>query len=542
MGASLPEIPVIASPLGGQRTKFQPSIPKDFFEILRVPDAVTVQTETEERRLLPGLGGRWQSGDVTVIAEPRADGAVQVSLSAPKAPVKRLHLRWNGRTAFFKLVLGDAWERAYGDLEWVAPAAERILPWYFAAWDGKQTHGYGVHTGATAFCHWQIDADGVSLWADVRSGGAGVRLGERTLEVCQVICRVGAAKETPAAAVHAFCKLLCPQPRLPRQPVYGHNDWYYAYGHNSAVQVLEDAHRIVGLAPSGTNRPFVVIDDGWQADRSSGGWDVGSAKFPDLPGLAAEIKHAGARPGIWMRPLLAEARSPRIWRLSRDHAYLDPTVEGVRRKVKEDIARLRGWGFEMIKHDYSTFDILGRWGFQLGANGTADGWTFAAGAGKTTVEVISQLYTDIRTAAGDGLVLGCNTVSHLSAGVFELCRIGDDTSGQEWARTRKMGVNCLAFRAAQHGAFYAADPDCVGVTPAISWELNRQWLDLVARSGTALFVSLDPKAVGAEQERDLRAALAIAAAPQPLGEPLDWQSELCPTRWRLMGRERQYHW
>jgi alpha-galactosidase len=123
-----------------------------------------------------------------------------------------------------------------------------------------------------------------------------------------------------------------------------------------------------------------------------------------------------------------------------------------------------------------------------------------------------------------------------------MCRIGDDTSGTDWARTRKMGVNTLAFRGVQHGAFYTADADCVGVTNRIPWELNRQWLDLLARSGTMLFVSLAPDALGTQQRTDLRAALALAAQPQPLGEPLDWQKTIWPTRWRLTGGEKSFDW
>ncbi len=173
---------------------------------------------------------------------------------------------------------------------------------------------------------------------------------------------------------------------------------------------------------------------------------------------------------------------------------------------------------------------------------TQDGWTFAAGAGQTTAEVIAALYGAIRTAAADALVIGCNTISHLSAGVFDICRIGDDTSGREWARTRKMGVNTLAFRAPQHGAFYVADADCVGVTTAVPWAVNRQWLDLLARSGTMLFTSLAPDALGDEQRRDLRAAFALAARPQPLAEPLDWLQTTWPRRWRLMGQDVRYDW
>jgi alpha-galactosidase len=203
---------------------------------------------------------------------------------------------------------------------------------------------------------------------------------------------------------------------------------------------------------------------------------------------------------------------------------------------------MRSWGYELLKHDYSTFDIYGRWGFQMGSAMTRDGWTFASGRNRTTAEVVNDLYKTIRAAAGDMMVIGCNTISHLSAGVFEICRIGDDTSGTEWARTRKMGVNTLAFRGLQHGAFYVADPDCVGVTKAIPWSLNKQWLDLLASSGTMLFVSLAPDALGAELRRDLKTALAIAAQAHPVAEPVGWQHTALPTQWRLMGRALQFDW
>jgi alpha-galactosidase len=221
---------------------------------------------------------------------------------------------------------------------------------------------------------------------------------------------------------------------------------------------------------------------------------------------------------------------------------LDPTVADVREKISADVARVREWGFSLIKHDYSTFDICGQWGYQMGSGLTRDGWSFAEGPTRTTAEVMNEFYGTLRTAAGDMLIIGCNTVSHLSAGHFEVCRIGDDTSGTDWARTRKMGVNSLAFRGVHHGAFYAADPDCVAATPAVPWEYNRRWLDLVARSGTVLFVSLAPDAIGADERRDVRAALAIAARAEPLGEPLDWQRTSCPTRWRLAGEDVTYDW
>lgn len=515
-----------------------------FLDLRRPPDAIVAEIGGTIDHLSRSAD-EWRGGGL-VVAAARVGDVMRLRLSAPEAPIARLQVRWHGDMRATRFVLGDAWERGYGDLEWRGLVPDRAMPWYFAAGDGRVTHAYGVRTSPKAFCFWRIDDQGISLVADVRSGGAPLVLGARTLDVCDVVCREGRDGESAFAALHAFCKDMCVAPRRSRQPVYGSNDWYWAYGNNTAESVHADAVRLVGLAPSGANRPFAVIDDGWQPERTDTGqigqWDRGNAKFGDMARVAAGIRAAGAQPGIWIRPLLAAQNTPDALRLVRDRRFLDPTVADAARKIVDDIERLRGWGFDLVKHDYTTFDLLGRWGFQMGTALTNDGWTFASGPSRTTAEVMVDLYRHLRAAAGESVVIGCNTVSHFSAGVFDVCRIGDDTSGREWSRTRKMGVNTLAFRAVQHGAFYVADADCVGVTNAIPWRFNRQWLDLVARSGTALFVSLAPDAVGSEQARDLRAALALAAAGQPLGEPVDWQRTIWPVEWRLNGHDTKYDW
>ncbi|MFI0781058.1 hypothetical protein [Streptomyces sp. NPDC021212] len=60
-------------------------------------------------------------------------------------------------------------------------------------------------------------------------------------------------------------------------------------------------------------------------------------------------------------------------------------------------------------------------------------------------------------------------------------------------------------------------------TPATEWRLNRQFLDLVARSGTALFVSVDPAARTPQTDADLGSAVRLALdGGSPGGvEPLD---------------------
>jgi alpha-galactosidase len=209
--------------------------------------------------------------------------------------------------------------------------------------------------------------------------------------------------------------------------------------------------------------------------------------------------------------------------------------------VRQDIRRLVSWGFELVKHDYSSFDLLSRWGFAMAAELTASGWHFADRS-KTTAEVTLALYRAIREAAGDVPLIGCNTFGHLGAGLFELQRTGDDTSGREFHRTRRMGVNTLAFRAPQHGAFFALDADCTPITTDVPWEFASRWLDLVARSGTALFVSPDPKALNPETRAAIKRAFAAAAHSQPLAEPLDWMETTTPGRWRIQDRTVDYDW
>lgn len=525
-----------------------------FTDIQRPPDRVTAFRGGDVLEL-SAASEEWQAGDVRV-STVRDDTSLTVRLSAPRSALSRVRLRWQTPMPDGARLLSDHWERGYGDLEWRGLVPERVMPWYFLLHDGARTHGYGVKTGARALCFWQRDAEGVSLWLDVRNGGGGVHLGERTLDTATVVVREGQDGESPFGAACAFCRLLCDSPRLPPHPVYGSNNWYYAYGKSSHGEILEDSRLASSLAPDGDNRPFMVIDDGWQVSRqlsgqSCGGgpWTAGNAQFPDMPRLADEMRGVGVRPGLWVRPLLTTEAVPDAWCLPAgrfSHAdegiLLDPTAPEALEHIAADVKRVAGWGYQLIKHDFTTYDLLGRWGFAMGADVTDGGWHFADRS-QTTAEVLLSLYATLRRAAGDDtLLLGCNTVGHLGAGFFEIQRTGDDTSGHDWERTRKMGVNTLAFRMPQHDAFFAVDADCVGLTRDVPWELNRQWLDLLARSGTPLFVSAAPEAVGPEQRRALQEAFAVAAQLQAGGEPLDWLETTCPRRWLLGGQETHYDW
>ena len=473
----------------------------------------------------------------------------EVSLTADETPVKRVFLTWEFPVPKGAKVYSDAWERGYGDLEWRGVVPERVMPWYTLIHHAGGTYGFGVKTGANAMCWWKLDGYSVTLCIDVRNGSMGVILGGRTLKAAKLVFMCAGSEKSAFTAAKEFCLKMCDSPRLPKGYVCGSNNWYYAYGRSSRSQVLKDAALLKELAGDIPVSPYLVIDDGWQvshtASYNGGPWHCGNADFPDMEGLAAEIKKQGLRPGQWYRPLVTVEKVPEDMRLRRINdarfAVLDPSHPEVLNKIEDMTRTLTKWGYELLKHDFTTCDIFGRWGPYMESSLTDEGWRFYDQS-RTTAEIILDMYRAIRRGAGeDTVIIGCNTLSHLSAGLFELQRTGDDTSGRQWERTRRMGVNTLALRMPQHGAFYLCDADCAGVTEHIDWELNREWLRLLAESGTPMFVSVDPDTVTAQQKRDVAEAFRTACAVREPAEPLSWLDTTCPDLWRTEKSVMRFH-
>ena len=471
-----------------------------------------------------------------------------VSLESPAVPVQRVHLRWRYPFAAATRVLGDAWERSYGDLEWLPLQAERVLPWYAMVACRERHAGMGVKTGAACFAFWQVDAAGVSLWLDVRNGSNGVRPGQRRAKLATIVTEAGEREESAFSTTKRLCRRMAEGTVVPARrgtmavrAIYGSNDWYYAYGNNTPAGILRDAELVGSLAPAGGSKPFTVIDDGYQ-DR---------ARFPDLAKLALGIRGHGAIPGLWIRPLRAPATTPE--RLLLPHARwqgrgdetppfaYDPTVPEAMEAIAAVATEACGWGFDLIKHDFTTYELFGRWGSQMGASPAGGDWHFADRS-VTNAEIVTALYQRIRSSCGeDRMILGCNTVGHLSVGLFDASRTGDDVSGRDWERTRRMGVNTLAFRLPQHRAFFAVDADCVPVTRDVAWPKTRQWLRAVADSGTVLLISPEPGTVGKEQQDALREAFERCVQATE-SEPLDWLDSRTPAAWRSGGETQAYDW
>lgn len=518
-----------------------------YTEILRPPNFARGFLGLSHPIAFPHAGEEWNAEGIRLRFSLHRE-CMQVWVMAPRVSLTHVQLRWNAKISENILVQGDAWERSYGDLHWASLVPQRVMPWYFLLSSGDALDGYGVKTGAGALCFWQIDPDGISLFLNVCNGSRGVELGDRELLAATIVAQRGEAGEDRMLAARDFCRKMCDDPR-PAQIIYGSNDWYYAYGQNSAEQDLRDAALMSKLAPAHGPRPFTVIDDGWD-DR---------ARFPDMPLLAEKIGDHRVRPGLWIRPLkaapgtserllLPDRRFGKPLVKDRDQglAY-DPTVPEALQVVLTKAAEPVSWGYELIKHDFTTYDLLGQWGFEMQAEPTIGDWSFYDRS-KTNAEVIRDLYSALRRTVGERTILiGCNTVGHLGAGIFDAQRTGDDVSGKIWERTRRMGVNTLAYRLPQHRSFFVMDPDCVPITTETPWSCNRQWLDLVARSGVALFVSPEPAATGAEQCKAIQEAFKIAVASGSAGEAIDWQKNTTPDNWEFVGSSeslvrKNYDW
>lgn len=509
--------------------------------ILKVnrPDFIELTTETKT------VTAKWENDDYNLddinVKLNQDNEHLAIFLTAQTSKVKWIKLRWNNLN-WDKNVrfLGDAWERGYGDMEWKGMNPNRFMPWYFCAKSEAKSICYGVKVRPSAMCFWQVDSLGMTLFLDVRCGGSGVNLKGRVIKLADVIaCEMRDC--TSFEAMQEFCGQMCEDPILPKYPVYGSNNWYYAYGKSSESEILADCDYILNLTKDIENKPYMVIDDCWQEhhrlnEYNGGPWTKGNEKFPDMKALADKLVQKGVRPGIWVRLLLNEDENIKNeWRLSHNNC-IDPTNPEALNYIKEDIKRICNWGYILIKHDFSTFDLFGKWGFQMSPLVTDDGWHFYDDS-LTSAEVVKLLYKAILDASveasnGETLILGCNTIGHLGAGYMHINRTGDDTSGVIWERTRFMGVNTLAFRLPQHDKFYEIDADCVGIDGGISWSMNKQWADVLAKSGTSLFISVRPNILDETEKQELHEILKVASKQEHHVIPVDWEETTCPEHWQ----------
>ena len=499
--------------------------------ILRIPDSVKISCEEKEH-------------DANIRYE-LCDNKLTVFVSAATSRVKFLDLRWNVKIREEVFVMGDAWERTYADIGFAGLSSERTLPWYFALKHKHGTDCVGVGVRPNSFVYFNIDAEGVTAHCDLRSGTVGVKLSGREIAVADFMSTEYG--EEPFYALCDFCKKMCPDPILPKEKIYGGNNWYYAYGKSSYEQIVSDCALQAELAQGLENPPFMVIDDGWQVKPTQGPW-IPNERHGDMKKIADEFKAMGVRPGIWFRPLRDESESiPAEWRFKnrnpKEVEYLDPSHPEVLAHISLIVKRIVSWGYELIKHDFSSFDTFAAWGCQRDKYLSEGNWCFYDTT-KTSAEIYKNfLKTILDATEGKAYILGCNCISHLTAGLCHVNRTGDDTSGRDWKRTRNYGVNTLAFRLCQNNAFYVVDADCAGFKDEnIPFSLNKKWVELLAKSGTPMFISAPAGAFNEQEKAFMKEMYKIASLQQNVTAPIDYIYNSTPAIWSIDGEICEFDW
>lgn len=487
-----------------------------FPSVLRQPDRVSGATEETIYRFEESVL------ESPVQWEYRVEnGSAKVIVYPSGSPVKFLKLRFHADLSFVESVYGDQWERAggaYAALEWRSVMACRRLPWFCYLRGANRTACYGVKTGADSFPFWQVDAHGITLFINLMCDTRGTDLKE-PLVACEVVERIGEEGESPYEAAAAFSGQMCTKPVLPKTPVFGVNNWYWAYGRISYDSVMTETDYLMEMTDGTHNRPYMILDDGWQFNRCYGaGAYIGGPWYPnerfgDMAKTAAAIHEKGAKTGIWFRPLLTLGEIPEEakYGAASGGQILDPSHPYTLERVQRDAARIRSWGFDLIKHDFTTWDILN-------ANMTADNHGVSVINGhrfydntRTAATIIKTLYRAIQTGAGEADVIGCNVIGHLSAGIHSMQRVGGDTSGRSFEWTARNGVNSM-MRLPTNGKFYMIDPDCAAFTERVSAELNLDFLEMCAITGVTTLASVTPGILTKEQMQRIREIYRTADA------------------------------
>ncbi|MFC6315358.1 alpha-galactosidase [Lapidilactobacillus achengensis] len=494
----------------------------------------------------------WSNGSGSIIVslgEKKNVSSLSISASIP---IKRIQLVLESNIPEYALYFGDDFERSYGTLHCEPMDEERIMHWYFVAKAENRYSCWGVRTTANALCAWQVTTNQIILWADIRNGIDGIDLQGRELHCCDIVTSQIVSSDEFSEVLKRFCQQLCDAPFSPYQPFIGMNDWYYAYGDNNRELIINNAKYVRKLCGSHAYQPWVVIDDGWESEYdqtlgyNGGPWQKGNQKFGDMAEVAREIKEIGVRPGIWFRPLLSKQIDREAFlRSEGEYQILDPSHPKVLQMIAADITRFTSWGYELIKHDFTTYDIFGVQGQRMTLNYFNYPVSFYDKS-RTTAEIIKQLYQTIRTAAGRSVLIGCNSISHFSAGVFDIMRVGDDTSGRYFQRTRSRGVNSLAFRLHQNNVFYQCDGDCVGITARLPWSRNRKWFELLVATKTPLFISCNPKDISQDTENDMIAGIDKYLSEPNSGHviPINLGNSRYPSVWRnaTAGEIKKFSW
>ena len=271
--------------------------------------------------------------------------------------------------------------------------------------------------------------------------------------------------------------------RHTRTSLAGWCSWYAGYHEN-----ISEAECLTNLEAASLFRDlsFFQIDDGWAdvaAMRRGVLTECDTRKFPrGMPWLAEQIRAAGLRPGLWLRPFL-DSRLNDGARQWFPASCLDLSSAEEHRQLRESFETVcKAWKYSYVKIDFMTYDFYGCWGMELAAPHAA---MFAPSDDTVTnIQMYRRGLESVREGAGEDVIInGCNCLIGPAIGIVDILRIGDDIDADNRDRTFTMGVRSISPMLFLNGIVFRNDPDCVFLHGPQSIEQKRAWLLLVTISG-----------------------------------------------------------
>jgi hypothetical protein len=280
-------------------------------------------------------------------------------------------------------------------------------------------------------------------------------------------------------------------------PPSGWCTWYYYYNRINADEVKRNTDWIAAnLKDFGAQ--YVQIDDGWQGlGGRDGGRDwshVNPERFPKgMADLAAYIKTAGLKPGLWLAPhgqsnpeVVKNNPDTFLLRTNGESAsdtwegrfLLDPTTPQAHQYFHDLFQQLAGWGYDYFKIDGQPIVVDEyRARKQFMKNPSDD----APALYRSTLE-------DIRNVIGpDRYLLGCWGIPLEGAGIMNGSRTGGDIV-LGWGGFN-VSLQATLHYYFMHNIVWYSDPDVVVVRSPLTLDQARVWATLQGLTGQALMSS-----------------------------------------------------
>jgi len=310
--------------------------------------------------------------------------------------------------------------------------------------------------------------------------------------------------------------------------------WYHFFHDVSEQDLLRNLDDLAGCGSS-LGLDVVQLDDGYQ--RAIGDWLETNEKFPrGLGPLAADIRSAGFRPGLWTAPFCVVGES-RLRAERPGWLLREPGSDAPFRALQHPGWSGDGWVYaldpscdEVVEHLRALFQSLVEMGWsylKLDFLYVAALQARAASLGVGRAERLRRGLAAIREGAGEeAFLLGCGSPLGAAVGVVDAMRVGADVAPY-WnppANLRVPGIEGTmpALRNALRGAIgrswmhrrlWLNDPDCLLVRSRET-ELERDEVrtlaSTVALTGGVAMLSDDLSSLGEEELGLARDTLALA--------------------------------